>query len=345
MSDQLIEEWRELSEDFKKLEATNKIYQKKLEDVNAYQKECEKQIQHQKYRIDIISKTLARKKDEKSEELKEEILKREAQIHEIQQTLPKESGKYLRVILGNVNVSILNKEDKLKYKSEYEKFKLIFSAVAFVLAVVNLLIISRRVERLYIFMLVWYYCTLTIRESILKVNGSKIKGWWRIHHFISTITAAILLIWPESETWNQFRTTFMTFNAYLSVVQYLQFRYQQGVLYRLKALGERHNMDITVEGFHYWMWRGLSFLFPFLFAVYFFQLYMACTLYSLSYMEGATWHVRTLYILFSILSMGNITTMVMIIPDKFKRNVRLKYKLLSQKLRISTENNSKKDEQ
>ncbi|KAJ3639392.1 hypothetical protein Zmor_002753 [Zophobas morio] len=342
MADTVLEEWRELSEDFKKLEAVNKIYQEKIDEVNKYQKECEKQLQHQKYRIAIITKNI-QKSGTKYEELKEEILKREAQLHEIKQTLPQDSGRYLKVILGNVNVSILNKEEKLKYKGDYEKFKLIISVVAFVLAIVNLMFISRRVERLYLFILVWYYFTLTIRETILRVNGSRIKGWWRTHHFVSTAAAAVLLIWPESETWNQFRVVFMAFNAYLSFVQFLQFRYQRGVLYRLKALGERDNMDITVEGFHRWMWQGLSFLFPFLFIVYFVQFYLACTLYSLSTMTGATWHVPTLSLLFFILSAGNITTMIMIVPDKFKRNVKLKYRLLSQRLWNSTDNSTKQN--
>lgn len=66
------------------------------------------------------------------------------------------------------------------------------------------------------FLLVWYYCTLTIRESILKVNGSRIKGWWRAHHFISTVVSAVLLIWPNSTTWYIFRPQFMIFNVYIS---------------------------------------------------------------------------------------------------------------------------------
>lgn len=77
----------------------------------------------------------------------------------------------------------------------------------------------------------------------------------------------------------------------LGFVQYLQFRYQQGVLYRLKALGERHNMDITIEGFHSWMWRGLSFLLPFLYFGYLFQLYNAYKLYTLSRHPDASWQV------------------------------------------------------
>lgn len=66
------------------------------------------------------------------------------------------------------------------------------------------------------FLLVWYYCTLTIRESILKVNGSRIKGWWRFHHFLSTVVAGVLLIWPNTGCWYAFRGQFMWFNVYIS---------------------------------------------------------------------------------------------------------------------------------
>jgi len=67
-------------------------------------------------------------------------------------------------------------------------------------------------------------------------------------------------------------------------VQLLQYYYQKGCLYRLRALGEKEDMDTTVgrnfikyiisscifsrifylEGFQSWMTRGLSFLLPFL---------------------------------------------------------------------------------
>lgn len=71
------------------------------------------------------------------------------------------------------------------------------------------------------FLLVWYYCTLTIRESILKVNGSRIKGWWRLHHFISTVSAGVLLVWPQGEPWQLFRHQFMYFNVYISKKIYI----------------------------------------------------------------------------------------------------------------------------
>lgn len=46
------------------------------------------------------------------EDLEKNVLKRIALLLDIEQTLPKENGLYLKIILGNVNVSILNKMDK-----------------------------------------------------------------------------------------------------------------------------------------------------------------------------------------------------------------------------------------
>ncbi|XP_036346708.1 transmembrane protein 120 homolog, partial [Rhagoletis pomonella] len=190
--------------------------------------------------------------------------------------------------------------------------------------------IFRALELAYIFLLVWYYCTLTIRESILKVNGSRIKGWWRAHHFISTAAAGVLLVWPQGEHWQLFRTQFMYFNVYINLVQYLQFGYQKGLLYRLKALGERHNMDITIEGFHSWMWRGLSFLLPFLFGGYTFQAYNAWTLYKLTTEPpGAPWHVSVLCGLFLLLFSGNIITTLLVVPEKIRERAKERYRLQS----------------
>ncbi|KAB0792643.1 hypothetical protein PPYR_14602 [Photinus pyralis] len=338
MSENVFDEWEELAGDYKELEATNRIYQQKLLELDEYQKKCQKNIAHQRYRMGILSKNLHKLKKQgkedktQIEELETNILKRTAQCFEIEQTLPKQNGIYLKIILGNVNVSILHKEEKFKYKDEYEKFKLVLSVIGFVFALLNQVIRFRPLELSYIFLLVWYYCTLTIRESILKVNGSRIKGWWRFHHFFSTVSAGILLIWPDTEAWNLFRDQFMWFNAYISVVQYLQFRYQRGQLYRLKALGERHNMDITIEGFHSWMWRGLSFLLPFLFIGYLFQLYNAYVLYKLSFLPTATWHVPVLSFMFLVFFIGNTTTTVMVIPNKLREKVILRYRLMSQRI-------------
>ncbi|KAG6452769.1 hypothetical protein O3G_MSEX007810 [Manduca sexta] len=342
--EECCKEWEDLAADYKRLETVNKEYTAKLEEVGELQATCMKELDHQKYRLSIITGALKRlekqgaAKDERVLGLEKEIMKRKAMLHEIKATLPKQNSLYLRIILGNVNVSILNKNDKFKYKDEYEKFKLILSAIAFVLAVANLYIDFRPLQLILIFLLVWYYCTLTIRESILKVNGSRIKGWWRLHHFISTVVAGILLIWPQNQPWEEFRHTFMWFIAYISVVQYMQFRYQSGVLYRLKALGARHNMDITIEGFHSWMWRGLSYLLPFLFGGYTFQLYIAFRLYLLSHHPEATWQIPYLGALFFTLFFCNMFTLLQTVHKKREQGgLKLRYKLRAIAYRLSNE--------
>nr|CAD7266348.1 unnamed protein product [Timema shepardi] len=330
-----IQDFNDLGNDYKVLEDLNKEYIIKLEELSDLQSKCVKEVGHQKYRLGILSgsiKKLRRSKpspetEKEIERLEKDILRRKAQLYDMEQVLPKKNGMYLKIILGDVNVSILNKNDKFRYKDEYEKFKLVLSGIGFVLSVCNLFISVRVLELSFMFLLVWYYCTLTIRESILKVNGSRIKGWWRLHHFISTVVSGVLLIWPNTAVWYEFRGQLMWFNVYVSFVQYLQFRYQRGVLYRLKALGERHNMDITIEGFHSWMWRGLSFLLPFLYTVYMFQLYNAYTLYQLSYHPDATWQVPFLALMFFVLFLGNIVTTSMVIPQKLHERMKLTYQL------------------
>jgi len=49
---------------------------------------------------------------EAREELRKSMTRREQQLREIEQTLPNSNGIYLQIILGSVNVSILNKSDK-----------------------------------------------------------------------------------------------------------------------------------------------------------------------------------------------------------------------------------------
>lgn len=47
-------------------------------------------------------------------------------------------------------------------------------------------------------------------------DRSRIKGWWRLHHFISTVVSGVFLIWPNNTPWYLFRQKFMIFNVYIS---------------------------------------------------------------------------------------------------------------------------------
>merc|ERR1719273_392887 len=77
-------------------------------------------------------------------------------------------------------------------------------------------------------------------------------------------------------------------------------------------------MDITVDGFQCWMWKGLTFLLPFLTIGYVWQLFHAYTLYVLSFCDDAEWQVLALSILFAILGIGNITATSITIMKKIR---------------------------
>ncbi|KAF0287612.1 Transmembrane protein 120 [Amphibalanus amphitrite] len=332
--EECLEEWDSLTEEYKALEAVHKEYLDRLQEVNKLQAKCLKNINHQRYRLGIINKSTKRFSSSandpevqiKAQDLSKDLIRRKAQLYQMENFLPRENDVYLKVILGSVNVSILNKNDRFKYKDEYEKFKLVLNAISMAIAVTSLFFQNRILDLVFMFMLVWYYCTLTIRESILRVNGSRIKGWYRAHHFISCVLSGILLVWPVGEVYHMFRMQFNIFNVYISSVQYLQFMYQRGCLYRLKALGERRDMDITIEGFHSWMWKGLTFLLPFLYVGYVFEFYNAYALYQLSLHPEATWQVWALSVLFLVLAVGNTITTSLVIRQKIKEDWKLKYR-------------------
>ena len=56
---------------------------------------------------------------------------------------------------------------------DLKTFNLTFSAT--ILGGVSLFMDNIMLDRMYMFLTLWYYCTLTIRESILRVNGTRIK--------------------------------------------------------------------------------------------------------------------------------------------------------------------------
>lgn len=334
MNDDIDVQWEELSEEYKQLEETHRQYLVVLKEVTSKQNALLSQINHQRYRLKAINAGLKKSiSTEKLREIKEECIKREAQLQLVEENLPRQGGLYLKVILGNINVGFLSEDNKFKYKDAYEKFKLVCIIIATVVIILNMSFNSTFLQKIYLFFLVWYYCTLTIRESILRSNGSKINAWWRIHHGLSVFASIVLLVWPENDTWDEFRGQFFRYNFYNCFVQYLQFKYQKGALYRLRALGMKNNMDITIEGFQHWMWRGLAFLYPFLFVAYVYQLYNAYTLYLMyTTHPESSWHVLVTCLFMLIFFIGNTVTTLLVIPNKLKNRMIVKYKVMARKL-------------
>uniref|UniRef100_A0A3Q2E8H3 Transmembrane protein 120Aa n=1 Tax=Cyprinodon variegatus TaxID=28743 RepID=A0A3Q2E8H3_CYPVA len=241
-----LREWDDLEKDYQQIQDTHRLYKQKLEEVSKLQTSCSSAIARQRKKLGELTLSL-KGSIESIAEMEESIKDKTNVFFEMEAFLPKKNGLYLTLVLGNINVTLLNKQAKFAYKDEYEKFKLVLTVILFVFSFTCRFLFSYRVlDALFNFLLVWYYCTLTIRESILISNGSRIKGWWVFHHYVSTFLSGVMLTWPDGALYQMFRNQFLSYNLYQSFVQFLQYYYQSGCLYRLRALGERHTMDLTV---------------------------------------------------------------------------------------------------
>nr|XP_055052142.1 ion channel TACAN-like [Misgurnus anguillicaudatus]XP_055052143.1 ion channel TACAN-like [Misgurnus anguillicaudatus]XP_055052144.1 ion channel TACAN-like [Misgurnus anguillicaudatus] len=328
-----LQEWDIREKELQQIQETHRLYIQKLDEVSKLQKNFAASIARQRKNIKDLSKTLKKVSKGLTEEEKNAVEKVKSQIqdmptilNQMEAFLPKENGLYLSLVLGNVNVNLLSKESKAEYKDEYEKFKLCVTLIMFLLTFLCRFFINYRVvDALLNFVLVWYYCTLTIRESILISNGSRIKGWWVFHHYISTFLSGVMLTWPDGEMYQSYRNQFLAYSLYQSFVQLLQYYYQSGCLYRLKALGERHNLDLTVEGFQSWMWRGLTFLLPFLFLGQFWQFWNSITLFRMAQLpECKEWQVSMCGFCFLVLFTGNFLTTLAVVRHKLKNDEKIK---------------------
>ncbi|XP_058536809.1 ion channel TACAN isoform X2 [Ochotona princeps] len=289
-----LRDWEELQQDFQSIQETHRLYRLKLEELSKLQAACTSSISRQKKRLQQLSLVLKKCKPslpseaaQAAHELESQLKERQGLFFDMEAYLPKKNGLYLSLVLGNVNVTLLSKQAKVT-------------------------------DAAFNFLLVWYYCTLTIRENILISNGSRIKGWWVFHHYVSTFLSGVMLTWPDGLMYQKFRNQFLSFSMYQSFVQFLQYYYQSGCLYRLRALGERHTMDLTVEGFQSWMWRGLTFLLPFLFFGHFWQLFNALTLFQLAQdPQCKEWQVLMCGFPFLLLFLGNFFTTLRVVHQKF----------------------------
>ncbi|XP_024427465.1 ion channel TACAN isoform X2 [Desmodus rotundus] len=321
-----LRDWEELQQDFQSIQETHRLYRLKLEELTKLQNNCTSCITRQKKQLQqlafILKKcrpSLPGEVKEAAKELESQIKERQGLFFDMEAYLPKKNGLYLSLVLGNVNVTLLSKQAKFAYKDEYEKFKLYLTIILILISFTcRFLLNSRVTDSVFNFLLVWYYCTLTIRESILINNGSRIKGWWVFHHYVSTFLSGVMLTWPDGLMYQKFRNQFLSFSMYQSFVQFLQYYYQSGCLYRLRALGERHTMDLTVgrpapaladAGAAFYVRTPPS---------QFWQLYNALTLFNLARdPECREWQVLMCGFPFLILFLGNFFTTLRVVHQKF----------------------------
>ncbi|XP_045067073.1 ion channel TACAN-like [Coregonus clupeaformis] len=262
-----------------RLSETHRLYKQKLEEVSKLQDSCSHAIARQRNKLKELIVSLG-------------------------------DWLYLSLVLGIVNVTLLNKHSKFTYKDEYEKFKLVLTVLLLFFSFTCRFVFSyRALDAHFNFLLVWYYCTLTIRESILISNGSRINGWWVFHHYVFCFLYGVMLTYPEGILYQMFRNQFLAYCLYQSFVQFLQYYYQSGCLYRLRALGESHNMDLPVgerEVTHCCFW----------------QLYNVLTLFRMAQLpECRKWQVFMCGCSYLVLFMGNFSTTLGVVYHKYIHNI------------------------
>jgi hypothetical protein len=168
-------------------------------------------------------------------------------VNQLKRQIPVKPKNIFTMILGKIN-PILPFKERLKYKSEYEMFKLRMTIMHSILSFLGLFAFNNRfMDAGCQFFSMFVYVCVTLREHILYINGSRIHGWFFAHHYLSIYLTGTLTIWPSSPSYQLFRTQYLVFCCYMSILQVLLYKYQMSRLYVLRALSRVDAMATTTE--------------------------------------------------------------------------------------------------
>jgi hypothetical protein len=319
------EEWSSFMSAWNATQKEAETYQKSLSQLQGEEKKLSLSMKNCKDRIKkIYGRVKADKTLQKSPEREEKlrILRGiEDELHSNSVVSDRPAPLFLRLLAGNVDPVMKQRAQKKAYRENYEKFKLRFTYINFVVMVILFLTRSRSVDLFYQVFLIYAFATVLFRECVLKVNGSRIRKWWMLHHYLSLTWGVVFLTWPETESYERFRTPFYLFAGAMSLVQILQTNYQLSRLYPLRAVGKASLMD-TVWGEYpiHFSQFGLVFLTPFIFSIHLYQFYNAWFLWSEARAFPNEWQLWALSGLFFIMAVGNVNTVLLILFDKFLKS-------------------------
>lgn len=189
-------------------------------------------------------------------------------IKDMQAVQPDTGSLFVRMFLGQVNVKVSSPKDRNTLRDEYGKFKdrtnIVFIVAPLIWLLTQYYLRQRWAYTTWIYTLthlwlLYYYVSLALRENILRVNGSSIRGWWLWHHYLSACMSMLILTWPsDSKVMESFLPTFTLYFLYQGVVQFAQAWYQKARLYARTAMGKAAGMDLahteTLTEFHSGIW-------------------------------------------------------------------------------------------
>ena len=240
-------------------------------------------------------------------------------LDKIESNFPRKPNIILRMTLGSCGFNLRN-DEKFSFKLNYEKFKFQMTMLILLLSVANSLFSMQWLDAVQSFLFLYTYSALTLREHILVVNGSNIRSWWIMHHYLAILQAMIFLLWPAKSCFIKFRPVYLLLGSYISAVQLIQFWYQRKRMYTLRAISKIGMMDTTTESASVHL-GSLIFLLPFLIIGQLLQLYASVRLWNLS-CECAEWHPKVASINLLVIALGNfLTTLATVIHKHQKKKV------------------------
>mmetsp|Transcript_10228 Transcript_10228/g.14973 ORF Transcript_10228/g.14973 Transcript_10228/m.14973 type:complete len:317 (+) Transcript_10228:52-1002(+) len=250
----------------------------------------------------------------------EEIKEMNAKLKQKHSMILNPGSKFVQYFLGSVNSLVLSgsEQRRFQFKKEYEEFKQKLTIMNLPLAILLLVFLKGRVwDTFYQLFMAYFYVSLALRESILRVNGSKIHRWWIWHHYLSIAISFTFISWPPTEIYRSLRWQFMSFSIYNGCVMLLQYYYQTQRLYVMMSLGKANKMDVVstdVTDFNL-----LPFLIVLSFVGHLQQALMSIRLGYILYQNtwSAEWQTYVVGILFTAVATGNIITTSAIVRRKY----------------------------
>ncbi|KAJ3412483.1 hypothetical protein HDV05_000685 [Chytridiales sp. JEL 0842] len=172
-----------------------------------------------------------------------------SQFKSLQSQLPPTpTPRVLTWLLGpNFPVWIPTPDLKRKYKTSTESFKLTASLLLTSFSLLLLLLpptspFSRLLDSCGLVWCVGYYTSLTLRDTLLKSNGTPTPRWSTPHHLLS-ILLSFTLIASHPLLPPHFRSLFLLLTTLIGCTQHLQYRTQKRRLYVLVSLAKKTPME------------------------------------------------------------------------------------------------------
>lgn len=325
-------EWNAIEDKMRLLDRLRKEYREEAQNMAVMESAISSELKAVNKMLAAFEATLARDKsladDERMSQFTEGIERQRRLLMDVAKAIPQKNSLILSLAVGDINVTLPRLADRMRYKQKYELFKLKMTFVAFCFTFLRVLLdyvfhsSIRFPDAIFLVFLAWYYCSVVLREHILRANGSHIRPWWLAHHYLSIAVVAVVLVWPEGETYRKFYPRFNIFACFVGFIQLLEFDYQRRRMYTLRALGKKDAMDLPSEGVQEVQWnQGLSLLVPFLVVCQIWILYMAYYLFKLSRTpECVEWQVMALGGLFAVIGVGNTYTNYVTLMSKLSRS-------------------------